>query len=319
MIKDIVKDLTYKINHWKHKLTDREPKLIILLYHRVLPQIQYNPLNTIITENKFIKQIDVLAKKYPIISLTDAVNQCRSGQAKAKVQIVITFDDGYWDNYEIAFPILRKKGLSASFFLTTDYINDNRPLWDWEIITLLMRDHFYINSIKIGDEDLKQGMHESRKSFTLRVIDSMKSISIENIQDIICFLKRCSKNTSSDFAGDHCITWEQARQMSQYGMEIGAHTASHRSLSRLPWEEALYEIERSKSIIEDCIGKSCVHFAFPFGNHKDCAYSLADHFKGVGIQSCLLNIRGYNHIKQNSFFFKRIAMKESSNLDHLLG
>ena len=319
LIKSTLKNVKYRVNHWKHKLTDKGHKLLILLYHRVLSEVKFNPLNTIITQKIFIKQIDTLAKKYPIISLTDAINQCQSGQAKAKTQVVLTFDDGYWDNYEIVFPILKEKGLPAAFFLATDYINKNSPLWDWEVIALLVKDCTDISSVKIEDEMLKQGMYESRLSFALRIIDRMKSINVETIQEVIGFLKSHSNNESTDFTRDHCITWKQARRMSEFGMEIGAHSASHRSLSKLHSEKAIYEIDRSKEVIEKWIKKSCVHFAFPFGNHKDCDYGLVNHFKKTGFQSCLLNIRGYNHIKQNSFYFKRIAMKESSNLGCLLG
>ncbi|OQZ03164.1 MAG: hypothetical protein B6D35_00265 [Candidatus Brocadia sp. UTAMX2] len=319
LIKTIVKNLKYRVNHWKNELTDQEHKLLILLYHRVLPEVRFNPINTIITEKTFVKQIDMLMKRYPIISLTDAINQCRTGQAKNKAQVVLTFDDGYWDNYEVAFPILREKGLSATFFLTTDYINKNKPVWDWEILTLLVRDCADIHSIEIENELLKQGMRESRLSFAVRVIDSMKSITVDKIQEIMGLLRKHSKNKLINVNQDHGISWEQAKRMSVCGMEIGAHGVTHRSLSRLPHEEAAQEIDQSKSIIENWIGKSCVHFAFPFGNHNDCAYGLVDHFKETGFQSCLLNIRGYNYVKQDSFYFKRISMKEWSNLDYLLG
>jgi Predicted xylanase/chitin deacetylase len=319
LIKTTAKNLIYRVNHWKNKLTDQKNKLLILLYHRVLPEVRFNSRNTVITEKTFIRQIDILRKRYPIISLTDAINQCHTGQAKAKVQVVLTFDDGYWDNYEVAFPILRERGLPATFFLTTDYVGKNEPVWDWEVFTLVMRDCTDTHSIEIENKLLEQRMHEPRLSFAVRVIDSMKSITVDKIQEVTGFLRKHSTNKLTDIRQDCGISWEQAKRMSVCGMEIGAHGVTHRSLSRLPLEEAKQEIDRSKSIIENQIGKPCVHFAFPFGGHNDCAYGLIDHFKKTGFQSCLLNIRGYNHVKQDSFYFKRIVTNEWSSLDHLLG
>ena len=107
---------------------DRSPKLLVLVYHRVLEQIQPNPLDTKVTLRTFKNQLDGLLRRYPVISLDEAIRQCRSGEIKAPIQAVVTFDDGYADNYEIAFPILREKGVCASFFLVTDYIEKKRPL-----------------------------------------------------------------------------------------------------------------------------------------------------------------------------------------------
>jgi peptidoglycan/xylan/chitin deacetylase (PgdA/CDA1 family) len=299
--------------------TDYKPKLLILLYHRVLPEVRFDPINITMTKKTFVKQLDVLTKRYHTISLTDAINQCQRGNVKAKNQVVLTFDDGYWDNYEIVFPILEKRGIPATFFLATNYINKHTPLWDWEIITLLLRRCTDIQSIKINSETLKQGVFESRLSFALRTVEKMKSINTETIQDIINSLKNHIDNKYNDSTEDICMTWEQVERMSQFGMEIGAHSVTHRSLSKISNEGVVHEIEKSKEAIEQRIQKSCIHFAFPFGKQRDCKYGLIDQFKKTGFQSCLLNIQGYNHIKPESFYFKRIAMKESSSLDFLFG
>lgn len=312
-------EIKRKINHWKNLLVDSKPKLLILVYHRILPQVKFNPLYTIISLEAFIKQIDILARKYPVISLRDAINQCQSGLAKSKTQVVLTFDDGYRDNYEIVFPILKQKGLAATFFLVTDYIDSNRPLWDWEIITIVNNDKT-INCVRIEDKIIYQKDKESRLFFALRVFDKMKSMNTETRQKIIDFLKDNSKNNLLyGYTKDSCITWEQARKMSQDGMEIGNHSISHGSLSKIPLDEAKYEIRKSKEVIENNIKKPCIHFAFPFGSQRDYNQNLLDCVKNVGFRSCLLNIHGYNHIKRDSFCFKRIIMEEFTDLKYLLG
>jgi len=308
-----------KINHLKNSITDPLPKLIILVYHRVLPEFKFNPFNTIISLKTFTKQIDILAKKYPIISLSDSINQCKSGYVKDKIQVVLTFDDGYRDSYEIIYPILKEKGLLASFFIVTDYIDNNRPIWIEELVKIL-----YINKdirrVEVAGKVICQEIMQPRLSFVYLVVDSMKSLTCEARQNILNSLnEQANKKIIPDYLNDRCITWEQAKLMSTNGMEIGGHGLSHGSLSRISFNEATQEIKKCKEIIENNIKTSCRNFAFPFGCPKDYNQKLIDYVKDVGFQACLLNIHGYNHIKKDAFCFRRIIMEETTNLDYLLG
>lgn len=249
------------VNHFYNAIIDRKPKLLVLLYHRVLPEIEIkvNPLNTIVRLETFVRQIKLLEKKYKIISLAEAIKQSIEGSIKTDVQAALTFDDGYWDNHEFVLPFLKNKKLPATFFLATEYIGQNKPLWDWEPIA---------------------------KRYNIK---------------------------------DRCMTWNEVIDLSRNGMEIGAHSLSHRSLSKINFEEAIYEIKKSKKMIEDNIDKQCIHFAFPFGSKEDYSHQLIEVVRGAGFQSCLLNIHGYNHFKKDTFYLKRIIMEEYSDLRYLLG
>src|SRR3989338_11230454 len=229
------------INHFKNLYLDSSPKLIVLVYHHVLPNASYDPFDMTISFETFVSQITAVSKKYPIISLNEAVNQIKAGNFHRDIQVVLTFDDGYLDSYEIVFPYLKKRNIPAIFFLSTHTIEK-----------------------------------------------------------------------------EHFITWEQAREMSQNGMEIGSHGISHVSLSSLSPVAAVEEIWQSKKIIEENIDAACNHFAFPFGSKKDFNEELIQEVKGGGYQTCLLNIHGYNHLKLNSFCFKRIIMDEYTPINYLL-
>lgn len=306
--------------HCAHSLTDFMPKLLVLVYHRILPEVTFNPLNTIVSVRTFMQQLDTLASKYPIVSLKDAIAQCRSSGKKADVQVVLTFDDGYWDSYEVAFPILQKKGLPAAFFIVTNYIDSDRPVWDWEIVTLLNACK-EITEVEVEGAVLRQKKNERWISFAGRVLERIKSADMETAKKVVEILKRQSR----DYLGLHsledgvCMRWEQVRTMRQNGMEIGSHSLSHRSLARIPLEEAVTEITKSKQIIEHKAGASCIHFAFPFGSALDYNEALVNHVKKAAFESCLLNIHGYNHISDDPFYLKRIIMTESTNLSYLLG
>jgi len=116
--------------HWKNTLLDKNPKLLVLVYHRVLPELALDPLCMVVRAKTFTRQVEELARRFPVISLTDAAGQCRSGRSMSKVQAVLTFDDGYADNFETVFPVLRKKGLVATFFVPTDFLDGNAKFPD---------------------------------------------------------------------------------------------------------------------------------------------------------------------------------------------
>lgn len=317
LTKRILKNIRARSLYYRSKILDPSPKLLILLYHRILPDEKFNPLRTIVSSAVFRQQLNYLRERYQVVSLNDAVLQCQSGALQSKSQAVITFDDGYIDNYEIAFPILKESGLSATFFLPTEYIGSKRILWDWEMINLLSMDQEG-GEIRIDNKLVKKRAKEPQPVFWFRVIRLMKSIGPEERCRIINFLlERQKTELKPPYAHDFCLTWEQAKEMAECGMEIGSHGISHRSLSGIPAEEARNEIKLSKEIIESKIGLPCNHFAFPFGSKPDFNRDLINFIEEAGFKSCLLNIFGYNRFNSDHFCFKRIRMEEGTNLNYL--
>lgn len=308
--------------HFKNLFFDRQPKLLILTYHRALPEVRLNPLNTIVSLKAFKRQIDGLAKRFPIISLGDAVNQSGSGLIKDKIQVVLTFDDGYRDNYEIVFPILRKKGLPAVFFVPTNYAGSNMPVWDWEIVVRLLTDERGAKDlIESGRFLLGDNTGGSKRLAAFRILEAMKSFDTASRDEIVGFLRQASEArlNTYDFKSEGCMDWPEIKKMSAAGMEIGSHGLTHRPLARIPLEAAIDEIVNSKAAIEKETDKPCIHFSFPFGSRKDYNQILIDRVRQAGFRSCLINIHGYNYMSPESFCLKRIIMEESTNLNRLLG
>lgn len=310
------------LSHWKNDLFDQNPKLIILTYHRVLPKVDFNPLGTIIALDIFIKQIEFLAKKFKIISLEDAFNQCALGLAKKKNQVVLTFDDGYKDNYDYVLPFLKNKGLPAVFFLTTDYIGSNKPVWDWQFARIISSLSVIPRIAGIGGISVVKGVYESRISFLLRVINKMKNLKAADRQEIINFLMSYSDKKGillNNYRNDFCLNWAEVKTIKESGMEIGSHGLSHMSLSAMPLSQAQVEIEGSKSKIEQELSSSCCYFAFPFGSQSDYNSELVKYAQSKNFRFCFSNTHGYNHIKNDAFFLKRIIMSEYSPLKYLFG
>jgi len=300
-----------RIYHWKNRLTDLRPKLIILLYHRVQPEISFNPFNTIVSTNAFERQLDELAKRYNFVSLRDAV---REQSTSVKTQIALTFDDGFEDNYQIVFPILKKRRLSATFFVTTDLIDTGLPQWDWEVVCRLSSRE--INKVEAENVSLRRASDETSLLFAFHVIDYLKAADAKVLQQVLDDLREQSREVT---LGSKCMSWKQVRTLWNEGMEIGSHGTTHRSLARIDPAEAFEEIRRSKRVLDSQIKASCEHFAFPFGSRHDYSQTLIDAVRQSGFKTCLLNVHGYNHASQENFAFKRVIMTETTDLRYLLG
>jgi len=298
--------------HVKNLLCDRGPKLLVLTYHRVLAEPGKNPLKTIVSQKTFLKHIDFFARKFQIIRIDEALENL-SSSPDTGTRAILTFDDGYIDNYESVFPILKKKGLPAAFFVSSGYIGSGRPLWDWEIIMKLIYNPD-IDEVKTEDEVLTLRKGESRTLFAIRVARKLRSCELDALEQILGSL-----NSKYMFDFDRCMGWEELRRIRDAGMEVGSHGISHRSLSRIPIEQAKREILESKRELTDRLGRECRYFSFPFGSPYDYNDELIDFVRASGYRACLINVHGYNRPASGLFSLKRIIMDEDTSLRFLLG
>lgn len=97
--------------------------IIILLYHQITPNINEQNVRMAITPNLFAQQMEYLAQNnYSIISLNDFLKHQEKNIPLSPRQVIITFDDGFKNNYLYAFPVLKKHKFKATIFLSTDFI-----------------------------------------------------------------------------------------------------------------------------------------------------------------------------------------------------
>ena len=105
----------------------------ILRYHSVSTQADGTHLcldpGLAVSPEHFDRQCAYLARHYRVLSLDDLVDHVAAGRPVPSKAVVLTFDDGYLDNYTQAFPILRRHGLNATFYVTTDCIDNRALLW----------------------------------------------------------------------------------------------------------------------------------------------------------------------------------------------
>ncbi|HAU31526.1 MAG: Polysaccharide deacetylase [Desulfotomaculum sp. 46_296] len=95
----------------------------VLMYHKISPDLKSGGLGMRVTPARFNLQMQYLAKNgYHTVPLTELTDFIKGNKTLPSKSIIITFDDGYLDNYKYAFPILKKYGFTAAVFVVTDYI-----------------------------------------------------------------------------------------------------------------------------------------------------------------------------------------------------
>jgi peptidoglycan/xylan/chitin deacetylase (PgdA/CDA1 family) len=280
------------------------------MYHRV--NNQASPFFEIAVKPKaFEKQIRFFRNYYEIIELDD-LNRLSSSHFSKRDLIILTFDDGYRDNYTQAFPILQKYGVPATIFLTTGFIDTNRLLWPDKLAWIFFKAESMPDLSMLGKFDLPgdiaratQRFFSSKSSDHKAILDLMaaklKELSENHRNEILSILSRVCKLKSWPRMEERAmLSWKEVREMSKNGISFGGHTVSHPALSKIPLQEARREIIESKETIEEHIQKPVQTFAFPFGKKEDYSTAVIDILKQTGFEYACSTIRGYEQLPLNT-------------------
>jgi len=244
------------------------------------------------------------------ISEQDLLDSIYGKRALPKRAFMITFDDGYRDNYTIAAPILKELAVPGLFFIPTEpIIHRNLGWWDliaWclkrtQLKTIHFRGKDYIigSSIKAADYQLKQ--------------DMKLQAAYENEEFILDLAKACQVELPDrSITNQELLSWDDIREMKKLGMGIGSHTHSHRVLATLSLEEQRDELEKSKRIIESEIGSPVHSFAYPVGGYEHFHQETIQIVQEVGYKMAFSYLTGVNRVgKLEPHDIRRISAAET--------
>lgn len=237
----------------------------ILTYHRVCPHKDKWSFESLSLKN-FETQIKYISRNYEILSLDKLVEGIQSGKSLPKKAVVVTFDDGYKDNYLHAYPIFQKYHIPATIFLATGYINTGKLFW-WDKVAYIIH-HTSLKKLKLenlGSYSLQSELDKSRANSIIterlkKFPENKKNLLIEKLLDI------CQVEIPSDLGKKLILSWEEVKEMSNEGVAFGAHSVSHPILINIPLKQAKKEIIQSKKDIEEKLSKKVTSFSYPNGS-----------------------------------------------------
>ncbi len=223
------------------------------------------------TAKAFEEQCIFIKKHFHIISLDDLSIIRKQGLEHDKKYALITFDDGYIDNYVDAFPILKKYNIPATFYVPTDFIgSDIIPWWD-EMAYILRKSQGktytlpnqlleYSLNINAIESILSRIIYDAKRLKGITVIDVLEDIRLSFPDALLEFDKE--KHTLF-------MNWQQLDEMMLNNMNIGSHTLSHQLLSQLTEAEQEHELVESKVTIEKNLSTTIHSVVYPVGR-KHC-------------------------------------------------
>jgi peptidoglycan/xylan/chitin deacetylase (PgdA/CDA1 family) len=287
-------------------------QIAILMYHRVglsEDNWSFGPLSTLSFQN----QIESLTYQGEIISLEVLASYLQKGQSPPSKTIVITFDDGYRDNYLNAFPILLKSKVPATIFLTTGNIGADKLHW-WDQIGYLIHKTSLqeVSLSELGFHRLQSVKDRNRAQYL--ITQKLKTFDEDRKSWWISQLGASLKTDIPAGMGKKLIlSWNEIREMDAGGVSFGAHTVNHPLLTQVPLTRAQWEIAESKKDIQNYLGKEVTTFAYPDGRWN---MEIADLVQKSGFVCAVAT--SPSHIilpSDNPFTLSRIEMTGNESLN----
>jgi peptidoglycan/xylan/chitin deacetylase (PgdA/CDA1 family) len=240
--------------------TGRAASLLVLIQHRVLPKP--DPLLPGDPDAAFFaSQVELLAQHFNVLPLREAVRRLRDGTLPART-VCITFDDGYADNCTVAAPILASRGVPATMFIATGYLNGGRMFNDTVMEALRRAPSGDLDLRALGLPRFELTDDAGRFRAASEIITGLKYLAPE---ERARRANEVAEHIGAPLPDDLMMKDAQVEQLAAMGFEIGAHTVNHPILTSVDETIAWSEIERSRHLLEDLTRAPVRSFAYPNG------------------------------------------------------
>jgi peptidoglycan/xylan/chitin deacetylase (PgdA/CDA1 family) len=282
---------------------------VILAYHKVSP-LWENCLfpDMVVEPAMFESQIKYLKENYEIIPLSSLENFFKNGRNKKARAAVITFDDGYEDNYTYALPILKQYQIPATIFISTAFIETRKAFWG-DILDLISRKAKQLPvSFKYNDNGYTLKMEGKYKFKTFKQIANILKFTDKSEQEAILnliagFLQVKIQDVHSLF-----LSWKQMNEMQNNNIYFGAHAHYHQRLSGLDEKTLREELQRPKELLENRLNQKIDDFAYPYGEAGDFNKKTINLLIAAGYKRGLTMLQGHVFNTRNPFILKRIGI-----------
>ena len=287
-------------------------KDIIIMYHRILdkklPGLYDSAMY--VTTTSLQLHIKEIKKHFDIVSVNELLKPSISGKGRC----AFTFDDGWMDNYQCAYPVLKRLGVPATIFLTANIINTNRNLWFhsiWHLANQSIKNNkqqallnwFGNNLVEIHDTKITE---ETVANMALAFKD-LEPSRIDNIIDMAYQDLDLERD-----AAPNMLTWAQVSDMYDNGINIGSHGLSHYILTNIDDKVRRSEIFESRRIIEENNVTIDPVFCYPNGNWDEATIK---HVIAAGHKGAVTTTLGFNDSNTNPYQLKRIGLHEDISSD----
>lgn len=302
------------------QLRDRCPaqrRLFIVGYHAVVESAERAAEagmmpQQLMSRDLFEREIDQIGAQFDFLSIDQAVDFTEGKLPLKRDSVVITFDDGYRGMYDHAYPVLKRKGVPAVFYLCSDYVGTSRR-FDHDRLYFLIRKAIQ-TPLPLGPLLQRLGIDPAGRlrggaplEITRRLLERC---SKEALGGLMALLQEKLGVGEADFPADAAmLSWEEVKGMAREGMQFGSHTASHCLLTEVEPKVVSDELRRSKEALEARLGGKVDHLAYPDGRVNA---SIAEAARAAGYRSGCTTAHRVNRIGVNPYLLGRELLWENS-------
>jgi peptidoglycan/xylan/chitin deacetylase (PgdA/CDA1 family) len=287
------------------------PRLIILNYHRA-------------TGGDLRRQLLYLRRHYRILPLEQALEELftdvKGGQHQPRDQripLVLTFDDGYRDNYTHGLALARELQIPITIFLIPGYIESENAFW-WLESGRLVR-LATVDEVILEDRTYHLGREQERKSLAQVIDGRLRYATSVAERDAFLAIARKLLGVSSTATPEEkpslSLTWAEVREMQESGyVSFGAHTMDHPLLAYLTDpNEIEYQISTCRRVLEQQMGRPVRAFAYPVGQLQHIGDTIQHAVQRAGYDWALTTLYGANTPKSNPYLLRRIEADVSQH------
>ena len=269
-IKRIIRNSLVLIKLYHLLRYNNRKKAIILMYHNFCREGDIKHTNVSLSITNFEKQIKYLKKYYRIVPLADLVGKIKRKEDFLPHSVAITFDDGYKNNFLLAYPLIKKYNVPVTIFLTAGYINTKKFLWVNELEYAINETQKKEISITFGCCNFKYFI--KTKAEKMRVYEQLKEKlkKLENSQlraVLDKILLRLKVKIDYDDAGNYqMLTWDEIFEMRNGYVSYGNHTFSHSILTKIDYQNLSKELNDSQKQLKEKLNQEIDVFCYPNGS-----------------------------------------------------
>jgi len=256
----------------------------------------------LVRAGSFESLLQYLQKHCSLVSLDSPLAADKREDSKPRV--AVTFDDGWKDNFQTAFPIARKFGLPFTVFICPELIGGNGHFWT-DVVSSLWGAARRAGKLHIMRALSRGRMNGSVDSLIERLKAASESERETFITEVRAALIRYNVKPHTSDLGE-LLDWHDVKEMSEAGVQFGSHSNTHQILTQIPQSEALQELTQSKHAIEAQL-RSCPWLAYPNGDWSEPVRQLASE---SGYQGAFVNSPGVWKRSTDPFCIPRINIWE---------